>query len=461
MSRALADHYRCPEAELRFSAGDDLSSDAGYFRFGSNAICYGRSRAGTRSASVGSRLHDTLEDVTTRNGNVELPFDLSEVIDNLRLERYETRNRSETRRLAKQMYYYLRPLLGVSFRKYIQRFNNRKWQHLSFPQWPVDTTVESICERLLLLSLEATGAESIPFVWFWPNGASACLMMTHDVETAEGRDFCDDLMDIDDSFGVKASFQVVPENRYKIAPSFPDRIRSRGFEFGIQDLNHDGRLYDDEKEFLRRVDLINRYGNQYGAKGFRAAVLYRQQDWYDKLQFSFDMSIPNVAHLDPQKGGCCTVMPYFIGRMTELPVTTTQDYALFHLLNDYSIDLWRTQVGLILGKNGLMSFITHPDYLVDSDARAVYLNLLAHLQDLCTNKHVWMALPSEVDSWWRARSRMSVEKIDGFWRVVGQGAERAVLAFARNEKGKLVYEVPSVQLEGCSADIGTLRHSGN
>jgi hypothetical protein len=37
--------------------------------------------------------------------------------------------------------------------------------------------------------------------------------MTHDLETERGKAFCTELMDIDDSFGIKASFQVVPGGR--------------------------------------------------------------------------------------------------------------------------------------------------------------------------------------------------------------------------------------------------------
>ena len=86
------------------------------------------------------------------------------------------------------------------------------------------------------------------------------------------------------------------------------------------------------------------------AKGFRAGVLYRKQLWYDALDFEYDMSVPNVAHLDPQRGGCCTVMPYFLGNLLELPVTTTQDYCLFNILNDYSINLWERQIETHYGK---------------------------------------------------------------------------------------------------------------
>ena len=189
--------------------------------------------------------------------------------------------------------------------------------------------------------MKAKGVDRVPFIWFWPDGAQSCAAMTHDVETERGRDFCTELMNVDESFGIKSSFQIVPEGRYQISEDFIQAIRDRGFEINIQDLNHDGNLFRDPEEFCRRAHKINEYAETYGASGFRAAVLYRNLDWYDALQFAFDMSVPNVAHLDPQRGGCCTVMPYFFGETLEIPVTTTQDYTLFHLLNDYSLDLWK------------------------------------------------------------------------------------------------------------------------
>ena len=69
-------------------------------------------------------------------------------------------------------------------------------------------------------------------------------------------------------------------------------------------------------------------------------------------------------------------MPYFIGKILELPVTTTQDYPLFHILRDYSIDLWKRQTELIMEKHGLMSFIVHPDYIMSNRERGTYETLL-------------------------------------------------------------------------------------
>jgi hypothetical protein len=376
---------------------------------------------------------------------VLLPFNPTDVIDNLRLERYANHYGhgalNRWKRSLKNTYYFLRPLMHANIRRQIQRTHLSGWQKLLFPRWPVDTTVENLCERLLLLSLKANGTDRVPFIWFWPDGAQSCATMTHDLESATGKGFCAELMDIDESFGIKASIQVVPEGRYKVSAAFIQGIRDRGFEVNVQDLNHDGHLFRNREEFLRRAQRINQYGKEYGAAGFRAAVLYRNLDWYDALEFSFDMSVPNVAHLDPQRGGCCTVMPYFVGDMLEIPVTTTQDYMLFHLLNDYSLDLWKAQTELIMEKNGLLSFIVHPDYIIEKKAQCVYRDLLSYLRQLGAERRIWFAVAGEIDRWWRARSKMRLVDHDGRWRIEGPSAGRAKLAFAKIAGNRIEYEL--------------------
>jgi hypothetical protein len=455
LSRAVRDRYRCSLDFLNFAIRKELSSDRGYFKFGPNVICYGRTCDGVRQPRVDSFLHDALHDTRIDDGNVQLPFDPDEIIENLRLERYLPGQLGGYTNILKRIYYQLRPLTNLYLRRQIQKFRAGNWQKQPFPHWPVDTTVESICEALLLLSLRCQNVDRIPFVWFWPNGAHGCVLMTHDVETESGRDFCSDLLDIDGSFGFKASYQIVPENRYKVPPKLLDLIRSRGCEIGVHDLNHDGVLYDNREEFVRRATLINRYAREYEAKGFRAGVLYRNPEWYDALDFSFDMTIPNVAHVDPQRGGCCTVMPYFIGNILELPVTTVQDYTLFNLLNERSIALWKDQVKLILEKNGLASFIVHPDYVQGHDTKPVYEELLKYLRGVGDETPIWYPLPSEIDAWWRARSEMLIVKDGDSWRIEGDCAERAVLAFAQEIDGKLVYEVDKTSPMNCAFAINS------
>jgi hypothetical protein len=169
--------------------------------------------------------------------------------------------------------------------------------------------------------------------------------------------------------------------------------------------------------------------------------MYREQSWFGAFDFSYDMSVPNVAHLEPQRGGCCTVMPYFIGRLLELPLTTTQDYSLFHVLNDYSTTLWEHQIARIRSMNGLISFITHPDYLIEKRARDVYVKLLGHLSRLRANGDLWIALPADVDRWWRNRQQMTLIHRGGSWIVEGPDSDRARVAYASLKGDRVVYSL--------------------
>src|SRR5437868_9403645 len=198
-SRVLIERYRCSNEFFNLMLRGELSHDTGFFQFGPDVLCYGRSSVGYRRSQIEADIYDLSRDVVLGQSEVGVPFDPVEVIDNLRLERYTGARVSWIRMLAREAYYLLRPMLHVSARKQVQRLNLKGAAGIPFPNWPVDRTVENICERLLLLALSVTGTHRIPFIWFWPRGASGCAVMTHDVESEEGRDFCAKLMDIDDS----------------------------------------------------------------------------------------------------------------------------------------------------------------------------------------------------------------------------------------------------------------------
>ena len=459
MNECLSEYYRCPDNFSSFELSGPVSDETGYFQFGANTL-YGKISAGGVSRLPRGPLRNVLPDCSYRAGSLSLPFNPTEVLNDLRFETYAERSKKTlpATSMRGRAYYFVRPILPVRFRKHLQKIRLNGWQELQFPSWPVDTTVEDVLERLLLLSLRMQKEKEIPFIWFWPNGASSCALMTHDVETASGRDFCASLMDINDAYGIKASFQVVPERRYDVPRHYLDSMSDRGFEINVQDLNHDGHLFRDQERFLARARKINEYGRQFGAKGFRAAVLYRRQEWFQALEFSYDTSVPNVAHLDPQRGGCCTVMPYFIGNLVELPVTTTQDYMLFHILEKRSIELWKQQIDLIMSKNGLMTFIVHPDYIIDREELTTYKNLLSYLAELKANKNVWMPLPWEAAYWWKQRANMKLIQENGAWRIDGEGSDRATVAYATEQDGNLVYSFESAKLLSEAPGITSRTH---
>jgi hypothetical protein len=447
MRHPLAEYFRCPEHLALVRAGGALPGDAGYFRF-RNAVAYGRPAGGATSSRAGVGLHDVASAVSVSDGSVVLPFDLSEVVTNLRHEHYPEAHtaieRLSTAGLPHALYYFFRPILPVGVRKHLQRLSFGGWRRIPFPRWPVDVTVETLMKAVVRELLEKTGIRELPFIWFWPDGASGCVMMTHDIESADGSRFCVDLMNIDDSFGLRSAFQVVPEPPWASPAAtarLVEQLQARGFEVNVHDLSHDGHLFRNRDLFLKRVTAINDRAREFGSRGFRSGAMYRRQDWLPDLEFSYDMSVPNVAHLEPQRGGCCTVMPFFIGDVLELPLTTAQDYTVFHVLGDYSTRLWQEQIDLVLEQNGLISFIAHPDYLREPRARNVYTDLLRLLVWLRAERDVWLAMPSEIDVWWRNRREMALVGDGASWRIVGPGSDRARIAFARLDGDRVVYDV--------------------
>jgi hypothetical protein len=445
VSEAFADYFRCPNRFAEFDTASDQSSQHGYFRF-RDAVCYGQRRGGGDAQTVTSDLPDASRDVTFDKGRACLPFDLTAVVTNLRQERYHQNSQSVLNKVtasdtSRGIYYFLRPLLTVSIRKHLQKIRLSGWDKIPFPRWPVDCSVEALMQGVMELTLKNGGPQRVPFIWFWPEGLQSGCVITHDVEGPPGQAFSHQLMDLDDSFGFKSAFQVVPEIRSEAPRTFLKEIRSRGFEGNVHDLNHDGYLFDSREQFEERARKINGYIREFESRGFRAGAMHRVQDWFGSLDVSFDMSVPNVAHLEPQRGGCCTVMPYFIGNVVELPLTTIQDYSLFHILDDYSTGIWKKQIDLILSKNGLITILTHPDYLIEPRARAIYAELLALLRNLREERRIWAALPGDVERWWRSRSRMSLVPNGDSWRIEGPESHRARLAYATIENENVVYKL--------------------
>ncbi len=370
--------------------------------------------------------------------------DLLDTIESLRYERCVPKHNSV--RLARGIYYALRPLLGRGVRQLLHRRVFQQRTQSSFPSWPLDCTVERSFQALMHRVLRASGEPEIPFIWFWPNGKSAAVMMTHDVEGKVGAARCGALMDRNESFGIRAAFQLIPEGSYDGVGELAAAIRSRGHEVNVHDLDHDGRLYSSASLFAQRAEKIRKYAETYKAKGFRAGSMHRNQDWLALLEIEYDMSIPNVAHMEPQSGGCCTVMPYFIGEVLELPLTTIQDYGLMHILRQDSTDLWAKQIEEISSYHGLVSFIVHPDYLSEPKDWELYSELLKHIRTK-QESNLWIALPGQINTWWRQRNNMELVRTHAGWTIEGEGSEAARVAFARIVSNDIVYSFQPQALE--------------
>jgi hypothetical protein len=161
-------------------------------------------------------------------------------------------------------------------------------------------------------------------------------------------------------------------------------------------------LFASRASFDAQQAQLARFAESLDASGFRSPSTYRVFDWLAELPFLYDGSIPHSDPFEPQPGGCCSLWPFFIGGLVELPYTLPQDHTLFTLLGHRTADLWITQATRIEKEHGLIHCLSHPDrgYLGAPNRRALYAEFLRQMNE---RTRVWKALPVEVASWWRLR----------------------------------------------------------
>ncbi len=188
----LEEYYRCPELMVSFSWPGDLSVNPGYFRISDKLVGYGRLSESQAIKEEEDKLPEAAVHVKVTGSSVAIPFDPVEVVNNLRLEQYTAALKGShfpNKKLARRVYYHLRPLMPVAVRKYLQRLALRGWERIPFPRWPVDRTSDRLHEWLLASAMKAAGQTELPFVWFWPEGHTSCVTVTHDVESKRAGTF--------------------------------------------------------------------------------------------------------------------------------------------------------------------------------------------------------------------------------------------------------------------------------
>lgn len=68
---------------------------------------------------------------------------------------------------------------------------------------------------------------------------------------------------------------------------------------------------------------------------------------------------------------------------------------------------------MVRQKHGLISFIVHPDYIIEELPRQIYRLLLQHLEHIREEGSVWLALPRDDNRWWRQRSQLELVRSGG------------------------------------------------
>ncbi|MCA9245480.1 MAG: hypothetical protein KDA42_00165 [Planctomycetales bacterium] len=326
-----------------------------------------------------------------------------------------------------RLYYRIRRLVPVRLRRLLQR------QHDSAVtgDWYIPNRIGEI-----LADAFGGSAEIAPILHPWPHGKSFALVLTHDVEEAEGLRRVSKLADLEEEMGFRSCWNIVP-HRYPVDHGLLRDLRARGFEIGVHGYNHDGKLFLSHKTFHNRVEAIHRALAEFQAVGFRAPMVHRNLHWMQALDVEYDASCFDVDPLQAMPGGVQQVWPFIAGRFVELPYTLPQDHSLFYPCRAKDDSIWRNKLTLLRRLHGMALMLTHPDYLDSAKRLAIYRNFLEQVKD---TGGFWHALPRDVARWWRRRDESDVEWNGEYASVHGPAAEEATIVRPRLDGNALLFE---------------------
>jgi glycosyltransferase involved in cell wall biosynthesis len=298
--------------------------------------------------------------------------------------------------LRNRIYYGLKPFVPQSIRTAVRRNLAMRLRKRIGGIWPI-----------------MPGSEHPPEDWHgWPQGKKFALVLTHDVESKAGLSRCGALMQLERDLGFRSSFNFVPEGNYRVPAELRQELVANGFEIGIHDLKHDGRLFSSRRKFKGRAARINSYACEWGASGFRSGFMLRDLDWLHDLDVQYDASTFDTDPFEPQPEGGHTIFPYWVPRpdgnssaegYVELPYTLPQDSTLFLLLRETTPEIWMRKLDWIAEHGGMALVDVHPDYISFDGSRQtstnypveLYREFLTYVKTRYSAEY-WHALPKDV-----------------------------------------------------------------
>ncbi|HEX8680083.1 MAG TPA: glycosyltransferase, partial [Chthoniobacterales bacterium] len=306
--------------------------------------------------------------------------------------------------LRNKIYYRVKPFVPQALRTAIRRELALRVRERVRNTWPI-----------------MPGSERRPEDWpGWPEGKKFAFVLTHDVEGQAGLNKCRQLMQVEQELGFRSSFNFIPEGNYNVPRELREELTGNGFEIGVHDLRHDGRLYGSRREFNQNASRINHYVREWGASGFRSGFMLHNLDWLHELEILYDASTFDTDPFEPQPEGRNTVFPFWVDGYgdrssgsdakvhpergyVELPYTLPQDSTLFLLLREKTPEIWIRKLDWIAQHGGMVLLDTHPDYMSFDGARRkateypveLYREFLNYVRAKYADEY-WHALPRDV-----------------------------------------------------------------
>lgn len=369
---------------------------------------------------------------------------------------FRSRDKSNLFMATNRIYYGLKPYLPWRLRMGLRRLVARWKRKVYEDVWPIK---ESAGNR--------------PADWAgWPEGKKFAVVLTHDVEGARGMAKCRQLMELEMRMGFRSSFNFVPEADYDVSWTFMEELRREGFEVGVQDLKHDGKLFQSREKFQDGAVRINRYLRAWDARGFRSAFMFHNLDWAHDLDIDYSSCTFDTDPFEPQPDDVGTIFPFWVpghsannGRSgyVELPYTLPQDSTMFLLLQERGPEIWMRKLDWIAAHGGMVLLNTHPDYMAMNGHTgrgeypvAFYERFLDYVRENYGGLY-WQALPEEVSNYvlGRRNRSMGIGKLAWTEREAAIAGHVLVSAEANGSGGSNLTTAVGWG-SGASADVKTI-----
>lgn len=297
----------------------------------------------------------------------------------------------------RNLFYTIKPLIPRKIQLWLRRKIAKKQLQLYEYIWPIN--IQS--------------GDQQPSRNVWPDNKQFALVLTHDVDNANGLANCYKLIERETELGFRSSFNFVPL-KYKLPNELREFIQNNKIEIGVHGLKHDGKLYKNFKIFKKRADLINQYLKEWNSVGFRSPSMHHNLKWLGLLNIEYDSSTFDIDPFEPQPNGTSKIFPFIVKtqnnfEFVELPYTLPQDFTLFILLRNTNINIWKQKLDWIVKNRGMALLNTHPNNMhfelttVKGELYPAewYLQFL-HYTLIKYKDLYWNALPSEISRYWKS-----------------------------------------------------------
>lgn len=336
------------------------------------------------------------------DGSLALGFDPDAAVRSLTTRAALTAKPPTSARLPFH-YHRIPPRLRSAVRNALVLASRRRGGGSAFPSWPVEPSVEVL--RRIHLGARRHAEPGLEPRELWPGGKRFALVLTHDIDSAEGVRVAADIGAAEREHGLRSCWYIVGADW----PFDHDRLgalAADGHELGLHDAHHDNRgPFLDPAELGARLDACRPIVERYRMTGYRSPSMLRSEAMYAALdgRFAYDSSMPD-AGLYPRPNGCATVFPLRRGAVPVLPLTLPPDGQLLAtgLGPDGVVDAWIRKAEWVARAGGVAMLLTHPEpgFSASPEMQRAYRRFL---EWAAGRDDAWHALPAEVAAHWAAR----------------------------------------------------------